>query len=123
MIFVLAITLNPEVQRKAQVEIDSVIGSDRLPNMSDQDSLPYVNAIIQEVVRWQPVTPIGVSLSGAEWQNTYKLYFKGFRTSQHKTIYIEDILFPKVLPCMQPIAPSLYDMLISDQNSRIGNIW
>ncbi|KAF8600017.1 cytochrome P450 [Ceratobasidium sp. AG-I] len=60
MIFVLAITLNPEVQRKAQAEIDSVIGSDRLPNMSDQDSLPYVNAIIQEVVRWQPVTPLGI---------------------------------------------------------------
>lgn len=60
MIFVLAITLNPDVQRKAQAEIDSVIGSDRLPNMNDQDSLPYVNAIIQEVVRWQPVTPLGM---------------------------------------------------------------
>ena len=66
MIFVLAITLNPEVQRKAQAEIDSVIGSDRLPNMGDQDSLPYVNAIIQEVIRWQPVTPLGAFLFRAE---------------------------------------------------------
>ncbi|ELU39069.1 cytochrome P450 [Rhizoctonia solani AG-1 IA] len=39
-------------------EIDRVIGTDRLPTMKDQDSLPYVNAIIQEIIRWQPVTPL-----------------------------------------------------------------
>ncbi|CAE6431728.1 unnamed protein product [Rhizoctonia solani] len=60
MIFVLAMTLYPEVQRKGQEEIDRVIGPDRLPAMSDQDSLPYVNAIIQEIIRWQPVTPLGM---------------------------------------------------------------
>ncbi|CAE6444281.1 unnamed protein product [Rhizoctonia solani] len=60
MIFVLAMTLYPEVQRKGQDEIDRVIGPDRLPTMADQDSLPYVNAIIQEIVRWQPVTPLGM---------------------------------------------------------------
>ncbi|KAG8796150.1 hypothetical protein FRC12_003741 [Ceratobasidium sp. 428] len=60
MIFVLAMTLYPDVQQKAQAEIDQVIGSGRLPNMQDQESLPYINAIIQEVVRWQPVTPLGM---------------------------------------------------------------
>ncbi|KAG8688870.1 hypothetical protein FRC08_011226 [Ceratobasidium sp. 394] len=60
MIFVLAMTLFPEVQLKAQAEIDQVIGSDRLPNMQDQESLPYINAIVQEIVRWQPVTPLGM---------------------------------------------------------------
>ncbi|KAG9112970.1 hypothetical protein FRC07_007841, partial [Ceratobasidium sp. 392] len=60
MIFVLAITLYPGVQQKAQAEIDHVIGSERLPNVEDQASLPYVNAIIQEIIRWQPVTPLGM---------------------------------------------------------------
>lgn len=91
MIFVLAITLNPEVQRKAQAEIDSVIGSDRLPNMSDQDSLPYVNAIIQEVFRWQPVTPLGAPLIKVERQNIYDLCLKVCRTSRPKMRFIGDI--------------------------------
>ncbi|CUA78508.1 O-methylsterigmatocystin oxidoreductase [Rhizoctonia solani] len=60
MIFVLAMTLYPEVQRKGQEEIDRVVGPDRLPAMTDQDSLPYINAIIQEIFRWQPVTPLGM---------------------------------------------------------------
>ncbi|QRW22858.1 cytochrome P450 family protein [Rhizoctonia solani] len=60
MIFILAMTLYPEVQQKGQEEIDRVIGTDRLPTMKDQDSLPYVNAIIEEIIRWQPVTPLGM---------------------------------------------------------------
>ncbi|CAE6444484.1 unnamed protein product [Rhizoctonia solani] len=60
MIFVLAMTLYPEAQRKGQEEIDRIVGTDRLPTMKDQDSLPYINAIIQEIVRWQPVTPLGM---------------------------------------------------------------
>ncbi|KAG8698355.1 hypothetical protein FRC09_007274 [Ceratobasidium sp. 395] len=60
MIFVLAMTLFPEVQQKAQAEIEQVIGSDRLPNLQDQESLPYINAIIQEVIRWQPVAQMGM---------------------------------------------------------------
>lgn len=34
-------TLHPEVQRKAQAEIDAVIGNDRLPNFEDREDLPY----------------------------------------------------------------------------------
>ncbi|KAH9070992.1 cytochrome P450 [Lactarius deliciosus] len=58
--FILAMTLYPEVQRKAQIEIDQVIGNSRLPNFSDQDALPYVQAVLKEVLRWHPVTPLGV---------------------------------------------------------------
>ncbi|KAH0839032.1 O-methylsterigmatocystin oxidoreductase [Fonsecaea pedrosoi] len=58
--FVLAMTLNPEVQRKAQAEIDAVVGSSRLPTFSDRESLPYVNALVKEVLRWHPVGPMGV---------------------------------------------------------------
>lgn len=51
--------MNPEAQRKAQAEIDSVIGTDRFPTMADQPSLPYVDALVKEVHRWNPVAPLG----------------------------------------------------------------
>ena len=51
----------PEIQKKAQAEIDSVIGTDRLPSLSDRGSLPYTEAIVNELLRWQPVTPLGPS--------------------------------------------------------------
>jgi cytochrome P450 len=51
--------LFPEVQRKAQQEIDSVIGGDRLPTAEDRPRLPYVEALVAEVLRWQPVLPLG----------------------------------------------------------------
>ncbi|OBZ67621.1 O-methylsterigmatocystin oxidoreductase [Grifola frondosa] len=45
---------------KAQAELDAVVGPDRLPDFSDRDALPYVNAIALECFRWQPVLPLGV---------------------------------------------------------------
>ena len=51
--------LYPEVQRKAQAEIVSVVGKDRLPDFGDQPSLPYVTAILEEALRWHPVVPLG----------------------------------------------------------------
>ena len=55
-------TLYPEVQRKAQDEIDSVVGNSRLPDYSDQDTLPYIQAVLKEVLRWHPVTPLSMFL-------------------------------------------------------------
>ncbi|KAI0794212.1 cytochrome P450 98A3 [Fomes fomentarius] len=58
--FFLAMARFPEVQRKAQYELDSVVGSDRLPEFSDKPSLPYLSALVKELLRWHVVTPIGV---------------------------------------------------------------
>ncbi|KAF9225799.1 cytochrome P450 [Gyrodon lividus] len=41
----LLMTLYPEVQSKAQAEIDAVVGLDRLPTIQDREQLPYVNAL------------------------------------------------------------------------------
>ncbi|KAI6083793.1 putative cytochrome P450 oxidoreductase OrdA-like protein [Hypoxylon rubiginosum] len=57
MCFFLAMTLYPEAQRRAQEEIDSVVGQDRLPTAADRDNLPYVEAVVKEVLRWHPVAP------------------------------------------------------------------
>ncbi|EIM84338.1 cytochrome P450 [Stereum hirsutum FP-91666 SS1] len=58
--FFLAMTLNPDAQRKAQAEIDLVVGHERLPDWNDRQSLPYVDALVNEVLRWRNVTPTAV---------------------------------------------------------------
>lgn len=57
--FVLAMTLYPDVLRKAQKEIDSVIGLDRQPVLADMASLPYIEAIVKETLRWNVILPTG----------------------------------------------------------------
>jgi cytochrome P450 len=59
--FFLALTLYPEVVRKAQAEIDAVVGNDRLPTYMDRPYLPYINALTMEVFRWNTVVPTGTS--------------------------------------------------------------
>ncbi|KAG2038716.1 cytochrome P450 [Suillus americanus] len=60
MTFALAMVLYPDVQRRAQAEIDSVVGGDRLPTFEDRASLPYVESVLRETLRWHPLLPIGV---------------------------------------------------------------
>jgi cytochrome P450 len=59
MSFFLAMLIYPEVQQKAQAEIDRVVGCDRLPEMEDMIALPYVSAVVTETLRWLPVLPMG----------------------------------------------------------------
>lgn len=55
--FFLAMVMNPEVVKKAQEEIDRVVGHDRLPSFSDRPNLPYVEAVCKEVLRSVLVLP------------------------------------------------------------------
>ncbi len=55
----LALVLFPQVQRRAQAELDAVIGRDRLPTFDDRPRLPYIEALCKELVRWIMVTPSG----------------------------------------------------------------
>ncbi len=49
---------HPEIQRKAQQEIDTIIGLDRLPVIEDKDSLPFINNILKESLRFASVIPV-----------------------------------------------------------------
>jgi cytochrome P450 len=51
---------HPEIQRKAQEELDRVVGRDRLPAFSDKENLPYLNAMYKEIMRWFPNGPLGI---------------------------------------------------------------
>ena len=53
-------TLHPDVQRRAQAELDAVVGPNRLPEHSDKPNLPYIEAIYKEVLRWAPVLPFSI---------------------------------------------------------------
>ena len=53
-------TLYPETQRKAQAEIERVVGPTRLPTLDDRANLPYVDALLKEILRWNPVLPLGI---------------------------------------------------------------
>lgn len=54
-------SLYPDVQKKAQAELAAVVGSERLPGLEDRDTLPYVNAVVKELIRWYPAVPLGVA--------------------------------------------------------------
>jgi cytochrome P450 len=56
--FCLAMVQYPHVQAKAQAEIDALLHGSRLPTFEDFASLPYLNAIVKEVLRWNPVVPL-----------------------------------------------------------------
>lgn len=50
--------LHPDVQKRAQAEIDEVIGHDRLPEVADRQTVPFVTAVIKETMRWHPTLPL-----------------------------------------------------------------
>lgn len=52
---------HPEIQQKARIEIDRVVGKNRLPDFGDLESLPYVAAIVKESLRRKPVVPLGLA--------------------------------------------------------------
>ncbi|KAF7371334.1 Cytochrome P450 [Mycena sanguinolenta] len=58
--FFRAMSLYPEVQATAQREIDTIVGTDRLPDISDRERLPYVNALCKEVLRHHVSAPTGI---------------------------------------------------------------
>ena len=65
---------NPDIQKKAQVELDLVVGPDRLPTFDDYDSLPFIQAIFLECLRWLPVVPLGIPHRSTE-DDCYNGYF------------------------------------------------
>ncbi|KAI9457527.1 cytochrome P450 [Russula earlei] len=54
------LVLYPEVQTRAQKELDAVTGGLRLPDYNDRPRLPYIDALCKEVMRWSMATPVGV---------------------------------------------------------------
>ncbi|KAJ7736194.1 cytochrome P450 [Mycena maculata] len=71
--FMLAMTLYPDVQKKAQAATDAVVGQGRLPDFSD--NIPYMDAVVKEVLRWRPVTPLALphAVTADDIYNGYRI--------------------------------------------------
>ncbi|KAG1747611.1 cytochrome P450 [Suillus lakei] len=99
--FILAMMLYPKAQRHAQAEIDAVVGQDQFPAFEDRDKLPYIGALIQELLRWAPVAPQGLPHHAMK-EDVYEGYRipKGatvianiFSISQDKEMYPDPLEF------------------------------
>jgi hypothetical protein len=98
--FILLLSLNPESAQRAQAEMDTVIGRERIPELRDRDDLPYMEAVLQEVMRMCPVVPLGmliysmkvsdevltISLQGLSHLTTEEIEFRGYRIPKGASI-------------------------------------
>ena len=85
--------LFPDVQKKAQTEIDAVVGTGRLPTFADQPDLPYVNAVVTEVFRWNSVGPLG--MFAVRMRNSYIYALLGVPHTAIQDGYINGYFIPK----------------------------
>ncbi|KZP11704.1 cytochrome P450 [Athelia psychrophila] len=58
--FIHAMVTHPDVRARAQAEIDAVVGADRLPSFADRASLPYIECVMSECLRWAAPVPLGL---------------------------------------------------------------
>ncbi|KAI0133712.1 cytochrome P450 [Xylariales sp. AK1849] len=72
---VLAFVTHPDAVRSAQKELDTVVGPDRSPTFADQPELPYVSALVKEVLRWRPVAVLGGTPHASTEDDTYEGFF------------------------------------------------
>ncbi|GAA6017347.1 hypothetical protein JCM10207_005602 [Rhodosporidiobolus poonsookiae] len=94
--FVLTMTAYPEIQRKAQEELDRVIGRARLPSFADQPDLPYCQAVTRELLRWRTVIAGGLAHASTEddWYNGYFIPKGTIVLANHWAIHLDPELYP-----------------------------
>ncbi|KAJ7640278.1 cytochrome P450 [Mycena polygramma] len=56
--FILAMVAYPDAQKKAQAEMDLIVGEDRMPTLEDLEHMPYIRALILEAHRFRPTLPL-----------------------------------------------------------------
>ena len=89
--------VNPDIQKKAQKEIDRLLGGERLPTLSDEEDLPYISALIKEIYRWHAPLPISIPKLLKE-DDVYKGYHlpKGAIVVENLwAIFHDPIVFPE----------------------------
>lgn len=73
--FVVAMLTYPHVMHKAQAMLDEVVGREKLPMFEERGRLPYIDAIIEEVMRWRPILPSGMdhAVASDDEYNGYRI--------------------------------------------------
>ncbi|KAI0048181.1 cytochrome P450 [Auriscalpium vulgare] len=62
---VLGMLANPHTVKAAQAQLDDVVGRSRIPTHADIKNLPYIRAIVREMLRWRPIGPAGLPHAAA----------------------------------------------------------
>lgn len=91
-IFTLAAVLYPDVMREAQEELDRVVGSERMPSFDDRGTLPYIEAIVKEVLRWRPVSAGGIphAVTKEDEYMGYRIPEGAIVIGNHWAIHLDD---------------------------------
>lgn len=96
--FVQAMILYPEVQRKAQEEVERAVGSDRLPTMDDWENLHYIRCIMKESLRWMPTTIMGAvphAVTQDDYYNGYLIPKNAGVVNNVWSIHMDEKRFPE----------------------------
>ncbi|KZV93041.1 cytochrome P450 [Exidia glandulosa HHB12029] len=80
--FFLAMSLYPDVQQKAQAEVDAITGGERLPTCKDIPQLKYLRRVMQEVLRWGTVVPLAIPHAALRDDE-----YNGYRIEKGATIF------------------------------------
>ncbi|XP_046394777.1 methyl farnesoate epoxidase-like [Ischnura elegans] len=78
--------VHPKIQRKVQDEIDRVIGKDRMPSLEDRIRLPYVEATLNEVLRFSSIGPVSVPHS--PYTSKSEISFRGYKIPKNARIFL-----------------------------------
>lgn len=96
-VFTLAAVLNPEFVLNAQNELDAVVGADRMPNFDDKPRLPYIDAVVKEVLRWRPVSAGGIphAVTQDDEYLGYRIPKGATVIGNHWSIHLDDKVYPQ----------------------------
>ncbi|KAH9990618.1 cytochrome P450 [Russula vinacea] len=61
-----AMIAHPEIQKRAQDELDAVVGRSRTPTFADAPNLPYIQALVKESLRWRAAFPFSIPRNTTE---------------------------------------------------------
>lgn len=116
---VLALVTNPEILKRAQEEIDTIVGKTRSPTFADEGNLPYIRALVKEVLRWRPVAVLGGTPHASSEDDVYEGYHIPARTTilgnswaiNHNPLYY---------PSPETFDPARF---LAEDDSRSEEIW
>ncbi|KAI7554428.1 hypothetical protein KC331_g554 [Hortaea werneckii] len=118
-VFVMAMATRPEAQARARQDIDRVctqVDSLRLPRISDMAEMPYVAAMIKEVLRWRPTVPIV-----PPHQSTEDLQFEGKVIPAGTSFLINSVGLSNEFDDADDFKPERW--IEGPKNDKIPNFW